>query len=104
MIIFKKVSLILLGVIILIFSRYSFAALEDAKNINKVYKNVTVGCTACHPQGDFKGLNKYGRDYKDAGRSIGAVKSIDTSDSDADGMANSEEIKAGTNPGDHTSK
>ncbi len=91
-------------IIILSFSTYSFAALEDAKNIKKVYSDVTVGCTACHPQGDFKGLNDYGKAYKDAGGSVEAVKLIEASDSDEDGITNAEEIKTGTNPGDSTSK
>ncbi len=100
----KKFQLILIAVIVLGFSSDSFAAMSDGKNVQKVHADATVGCTLCHSQGNFKDLNKYGRAYLDAGRSIEAVKAIDELDSDADGVINADEINAGTNPGDASSK
>ncbi len=100
----KNIQFILVAVIVLSFSTYSFAAMSDGKNIQKVHTDATVGCTVCHPQGNFKSLNEYGTAYKEAGRSVDAVKAIDAADSDADGVANADEIKAGTNPGDASSK
>ena len=85
-------------------STFSFAAMSDGKNIQVVHPEATVGCTVCHPQGDFKSLNEYGKDYNDAGRSVEAVKAIDAMDSDKDGVINAQEINAGTNPGDAASK
>ena len=101
---FKNSNFILVAVIILSFSTYSFAAMSDGKNVQKVHDDATVGCTVCHPQGNFKGLNEYGKAYLDAGRSVEAVKAIDALDSDGDAVSNADEIKAGTNPGDATSK
>ncbi|MCK4994513.1 MAG: hypothetical protein KAS13_05650 [Candidatus Omnitrophica bacterium] len=95
---------VLKAFIILSFSSYVFAAMADGKNVQNVHSDATVGCTVCHPQGDFKGLNEYGKAYKDAGRSVEAVKAIDDADSDADGVTNAVEINAGTNPGDATNK
>ena len=82
----------------------SFAAMPDANNVKEVYEGVTVGCTVCHPEGNFKELNSYGKAYNNSGRNVDAVKAIDAVDSDQDGVANYDEIKAGTNPGDDTSK
>lgn len=82
----------------------SFAAMPDGNNVKEVHEGATVGCTVCHPVGNFKELNSYGKAYNDAGRSVDAVKAIDAADSDGDGVSNADEIKAGTNPGDATSK
>lgn len=81
-----------------------FAAMSDGNNVKEVHEGVTVGCTACHPEGNFKEVNSYGKAYNDAGRNVDAVKAIDALDSDEDGVVNADEIKAGTNPGDATSK
>lgn len=100
-----KLVMILLAVVIAFsFSVDSFAAMIDGKNVQEIHADATVGCTVCHPQGDFKGLNKYGKDYLGAGRNVEAVKAVDPLDSDADGIINSDEINAGTNPGDAASK
>jgi len=103
-----KKKLLFLGVFALfvgvIFVATSFAAMPDANNVKEVHEGATVGCTVCHPAGNFKELNSYGSAYNDAGRNLDAVKAIDQADSDGDGVANSDEIKAGTNPGDATSK
>ncbi|MCG2712605.1 MAG: thrombospondin type 3 repeat-containing protein [Candidatus Omnitrophica bacterium] len=100
----KNLRFILAAMIVLSFLPYSFAAMPDAKNVQKVHTDATVGCTVCHPQGDFKALNEYGKAYLAAGRNVDAVKTIDDLDSDADGVTNADEIKAGTNPGDAAGK
>lgn len=100
----KNLHFILIAIILLGFLTYSFAAMSDGENVQKVHSDATVGCTVCHPQGNFKDLNEYGKVYKDQGRSVEAVKAIDASDSDGDGVTNADEIKAGTNPGDAASK
>lgn len=68
---------------------------------------VSMGsCQWCHYSYGYDGageiedtINVYGADYKAAGRNAVAVTSIDTLDSDGDGYTNSEEIAAGTFPG-----
>ena len=100
----KKLFVIAVMVIILGHTFSCFAAMSDGKNVQKVHVDATVGCTVCHPQGNFKDLNEYGKAYLNAGRSVESVKAIDASDSDGDGVTNADEIKAGTNPGDATTK
>ncbi|MBU1045365.1 MAG: thrombospondin type 3 repeat-containing protein [Candidatus Omnitrophica bacterium] len=99
-----KKKIVFLGVFALVLSAIcistSFAAMPDANNVKQVHEGATVGCTVCHPEGNFKELNSYGNAYNDAGRSVDAVKAIDGADSDEDGVSNYDEIKAGTNPGD----
>jgi hypothetical protein len=82
----------------------SYAAMPDAENVKVVHEGTTVGCTVCHVEGNFKEVNNYGKAYKEAGRSVDAVKAVDAADSDEDGVANGAEIAAGTNPGDAASK
>jgi len=100
----KFIYFVLAVMIVLSFSSYSIAAISDGRNVQKVYTDAIVDCTVCHPQGDFKSLNEYGKAYNEAGRSVEAVTAIDVMDSDKDGLTNAEEINAGTNPGDATSK
>jgi hypothetical protein len=103
-----KIKLMVLGVFALAIGAICvstcFATMQDANNVKEVHEGSAVGCTVCHPEGNFKELNSYGQAYNDAGRSVDAIKAIDAADSDGDGVANSDEIKAGTNPGDDTSK
>ncbi|MFH1062678.1 MAG: thrombospondin type 3 repeat-containing protein [Candidatus Omnitrophota bacterium] len=103
-----KIKLLFLGVFALalglIFVSTSFAAMPDANNVKEVHEGATVGCTVCHPEGNFKEVNSYGKAYKEAGRNVDAVTAIDAADSDGDGVSNYDEIKAGTSPGDATSK
>ena len=101
---YKMLYLLLGTVIVLSMATGSYAAMPDGKNVQKVHADATVGCTVCHPQGNFKELNSYGKAYLNAGRSVDAVKAIDAQDSDGDGLSNADEIKAGTNPGDASSK
>lgn len=83
---------------------YSFAIMTDADNVKKVHEVTTVACTVCHVEGNFKELNSYGKDYKEAGRNEDAAKAIADKDSDGDEVKNADEIKAGTSPGDAASK
>lgn len=46
---------VILGIIIF-FAPYSFAAMPDANNVKQVHVGATVGCTLCHPEGNFKGV------------------------------------------------
>jgi hypothetical protein len=100
-ILFLSVVALVLGIVCV---SAAFAAMADANNVKEAHEGVTVGCTVCHPEGNFKEVNSYGKAYNEAGRSVDAVKAIDAVDSDADGVVNVDEIKAGTNPGDATSK
>jgi len=71
-------------------------------------KFVEVGnCQWCHMTYGYDGsgnitetLNPYGKDYKDAGRSVSAFSSIESEDSDEDGYTNIVEINALSYPGD----
>jgi hypothetical protein len=49
-------------------------------------------------------LNAYGRDYRNAGRTLEAFRAIDGRDSDGDGAANAIEIADLRNPGDPSSR
>ena len=74
---------------------------------NSKGKMVSLGsCQWCHESYGYDGageiedtINPYGAAYKAAGRNSTAVTAIDIMDSDGDGYTNSEEIKAGTFPG-----
>jgi hypothetical protein len=69
-------------------------------------------CTTCHtaalPKKDSWDLNAYGRDLYGKGFDKATkkydFKKVEGLDSDGDGVKNSDEIKAGTNPGDKASK
>ncbi|MDR7434895.1 MAG: hypothetical protein QN189_07175 [Armatimonadota bacterium] len=68
-----------------------------------------AGCLVCHAEmKDLKKLNPYGADLKkqlEKTKDItAALKAIEPLDSDKDGVKNIDEIKAGTLPGDPTSK
>jgi hypothetical protein len=71
-------------------------------------KNTTFGsCQWCHYRYGYDGkgdksatLNTYGREYRAAGRSMAALKSIEGRDSDGDGYSNIDEIRSIRYPGD----
>lgn len=71
-------------------------------------KKTTFGsCQWCHYRYGYDGkgdknatLNPFGRDYRDAGRSVAALKAMESRDSDGDGYSNVEEIRALRYPGD----
>ncbi|MFH2144534.1 MAG: thrombospondin type 3 repeat-containing protein [Candidatus Omnitrophota bacterium] len=98
----KKGLQILIGIFLSTFlgAMASYAAISDVNKVREANPDVTVSCTVCHEAGNFKALNEYGQAYKDAGRNADAVQAIADEDSDADGVTNAEELKAGTNPGD----
>jgi hypothetical protein len=60
-------------------------------------------CHACHKDGGGTPVNDYGRQFKDAGRSLGAFTKIGAADADGDGASNETEAKARANPGSKTS-
>jgi len=95
----KTGAVICVVVICLVAAVCVYAAMPDAQNVKAVYENTTVGCTVCHAEGNFKELNAYGKAYKEAGRSVAAVKAIADANSDGDGLSNGDELNAGTNPG-----
>jgi len=71
-------------------------------------KFITMGsCQWCHYKYGYDGsgnivetLNPYGKDYYLNGRNEGAIRKIETLDSDKDGFSNINEIEALRNPGD----
>ena len=91
-------------VLILSMGTAVYAGMPDSNKLKEVYPEATVTCTACHPAGNFKELNSYGKDYLQAGCSIEGINAIADKDSDGDTIENAKEIMAGTNPGDAESK
>ncbi len=64
-----------------------------------------AACLTCHAKmPPTKDLNPYGKDFLGKGRNAGALKAIESLDSDKDGFSNIAEITAGTLPGDPASK
>jgi hypothetical protein len=68
-------------------------------------------CDYCHAvygldgKGDIAAtLNAYGLAYRAAGRGTAAVRTLAARDADADGAANEEELRQGTNPGEAASR
>jgi hypothetical protein len=56
-------------------------------------------CLACHDQDSWQ-PNKYGKEFRAAGRNLNAFDAIAAKDADGDGIKNLEEILAKANPGD----
>lgn len=56
-------------------------------------------CHACHKDGGGTPVNAYGRQFKDAGKSLAAFAKIGGLDADGDGAGNEAEAKAKANPG-----
>lgn len=56
-------------------------------------------CHACHKDGGGTPVNAYGRQFKDAGQTLGALAKIAGADADGDGASNDAEAKARANPG-----
>ena len=60
-------------------------------------------CNACHSQGGGSTLNTYGKSFKAAGKNLAAFSKIAGQDSDGDGVPNSAESAAKSNPSDKLS-
>lgn len=60
-------------------------------------------CHACHQDGGGTPVNAYGKQYKDAGKSLAAFGRIGGLDADGDGATNEAEAKAKANPGQKAS-
>ena len=87
-----------------------FARVEDQKAFVAKYPDAKAKlgkCSTCHtkamPKKGEADLNAYGKDLKETGKPADLAK-VEAKDSDADGVKNLDEIKAGTNPGDPASK
>ncbi|MFQ5712304.1 MAG: thrombospondin type 3 repeat-containing protein [Candidatus Geothermarchaeales archaeon] len=65
--------------------------------VKDVPKPFQTDCTVCHTEQKGGELNNFGLDFKVNDHSIEAIEDLD---SDGDGFTNSEELKAGTYPGD----
>ncbi|HEX3776606.1 MAG TPA: thrombospondin type 3 repeat-containing protein [Polyangiaceae bacterium] len=62
-----------------------------------------VPCELCHTSGGGTERNGYGRDWQRHKEDLAAFKSIESLDSDGDGISNGDEIRQGSNPGDEAS-
>lgn len=62
-----------------------------------------TSCTLCHSKGGGSQLNPYGEDFQRFGMTPGAFMAVEKRDSDKDGVANINEIRAKSNPGDFLS-
>jgi len=60
-------------------------------------------CNACHSDGGGSVLNAYGKSFKAAGKNLAAFSKIESQDSDRDGIPNSAESAAKSNPSDKLS-
>ncbi len=60
-------------------------------------------CNACHTDGGGSKLDSFGEAFKAAGKNMAAFSKIATKDSDGDGVSNSAEMLAKSNPGDKKS-
>ncbi len=100
----------LVAVTSLLFVSSAMAYTSDAKDARTYFNSEGIQgiplqndrdtCALCHFEWDGgDGLNKYGRDFDDAGRDIAAFAEIEDFDSDGDGSSNLEELKGGFLPG-----
>ncbi len=100
------------ALVLMLVAAAAFALPKDQTLFKETYapKDGTAlanaGCLVCHTKmPPTKELNPYGRDYLGKKTRDGAaLKAIETLDSDKDGSNNITEIRAGTLPGDPTSK
>jgi hypothetical protein len=98
-------SLLALG-----FAGSLFATMDEQKAFVAKYPDAKAKlgkCSTCHakpmPKKDDAELNAFGKDLKETGKPADYSK-VEAKDSDGDGVKNIDEIKAGTNPGDASSK
>ena len=78
-------------------------ALPSYKRLWERKYGYSTSCTLCHSKGGGSQLNAYGEDFQRFGMTAPAFATIETRDSDKDGFANLEEIRAKANPGDFAS-
>ncbi|HUR40883.1 MAG TPA: hypothetical protein VM240_06900 [Verrucomicrobiae bacterium] len=60
-------------------------------------------CHACHKDGGGTPLNAYGQQFKQGGKTLAAFGKIASRDADGDGVSNSDEATARSNPGNKAS-
>ncbi|HXF81724.1 MAG TPA: hypothetical protein VNN19_03100 [bacterium] len=97
-----------------LFAGAALALPSDSATFKQLYnpadgtKLAAAGCLVCHDKAPFTktALNPYGKDLakQPKPRTAAAFRAIEALDSDRDGATNLAEIKAGTLPGDPTSK
>ncbi len=107
----KKIRLfIILAVAVAILSTAAFGTLAWQKVFNSTYGPKADGaiakakCQLCHMKQMSDGLNPYGKALEKKPVTAASLKAIEKLDSDKDKIINIAEIKAGTLPGDPTSK
>ena len=107
----KRASAVILMVFgLLTGSGPAWATGANLVSLKKVYPEAkAVSCKTCHRNavGRRDDLNTYGAALQklklpEASKNlaVGDYRAVETEDSDADGLSNAEEIKAGTNPGE----
>ena len=89
----------------------AFATMQWYRTFNDTYKPPagttlkSAQCGICHIKSNGQGgLNNYGKSLDGKKISASSLKSVENLDADKDGFSNIAEIKAGTLPGDSSSK
>lgn len=106
----KTRTLILIAIAVMFLSTAVFATVAWSKLFVSTYSPKADGalvkakCQLCHMKKMADGLNPYGKAMKGKKVEAASLKAIEKLDSDKDGATNIAEIKAGTLPGDKTSK
>lgn len=105
----KTRTIILIAIAVAVLSTAVFATAAWFKLFTATYSPkagtalASAKCATCHVKGTSK-LNPYGMELKGKPMTAASLKSIEKMDADKDGASNIAEIKAGTVPGDPTSK
>jgi len=92
-----KVGLIGLFTLAIFSTTLSFPSKWRLFELKYGYK---TSCNTCHTDGGGTENNDYGMTYHRKGENLAAFATIESLDSDRDGAANIDEIKAKSNPGD----
>lgn len=94
------------GFLILIFSSVGLANTRDVDTFKATYPSSQTyqrfACNVCHSNIAIDTtLGRFGMDYRSGGRGqMSALRRIEATDSDGDGLTNKEEIDGNSNPGD----
>ena len=92
-----SIMLLFLGIVL---SESAMATMTHYKDLKATYPQYTkITCNTCHDKKPPV-LNPYGQDVASAEYNF---KSIESADSDGDGVTNIDEINHNTNPGDRES-